>query len=298
MRDTIETVNVKKTEQVKIYQPGSRHVVGDGFHVRNLFPSNDLDRELSPFIMLDYAGPTFYPATDHPRGVGEHPHRGFETVTIVYQGIVAHRDSAGNSGVIGPGDVQWMTAASGIVHEEMHEREWAKRGGTLQAIQLWVNLPKSSKMSAPGYQTIVHDQIPVVQLDGGAGSLRVIAGSVGGGKGPAKTFTPIELYDLRLRAGHNVPLQLPVGHNTGVFVLSGRVRIGEYQTLTEAELAVFTSTGEPVTIIAEKDATILVMAGEAIDEPVARYGPFVMNTKAELVQAVNDYQAGKMGHLS
>ncbi len=298
MRDTMETVNLKKTDQVKVYQPGSQHVVGDGFHVRNLFPSNDLDRELSPFIMLDYAGPTFYPATDTPRGVGEHPHRGFETVTIVYQGLVAHRDSAGNAGVIGPGDVQWMTAASGIVHEELHEREWAKHGGTLQAIQLWVNLPKASKMSAPGYQTILNDQIPVVQLEGGAGSLRVIAGSVQGAKGPAKTFTPIQLYDLRVHAGHSVPLQLPAGHNTGVFLLSGQARIGESQTLTEAELAVFTSTGKPVTITAEEDAVILVMAGEAINEPVARYGPFVMNTQSELVQAVNDYQAGRMGHLS
>ena len=298
MRDTMSATNVEKTDQVKVYQPGSQHVVGDGFHVRNLFPSNDLDRELSPFIMLDYAGPTFYPATDTPRGVGEHPHRGFETVTIVYQGIVAHRDSAGNSGVIGPGDVQWMTAASGIVHEELHEKEWAKRGGTLQAIQLWVNLPKSSKMSAPGYQTIVNDQIPVVQLKGGAGSLRVIAGSVGGAKGPARTFTPIELYDLRLRAGHSMPLQIPNGYNVGLLVLSGQASVEGSHRLTEAELAVFTSTGEPITIIAEEDATILVMAGEAIDEPVARYGPFVMNTKAELVQAVNDYQAGKMGHLS
>ncbi|MGQ0665671.1 MAG: pirin family protein, partial [Nitrospiraceae bacterium] len=275
MRDTMDTVNVQKTDQVKIYQPGSQHVVGDGFHVRNLFPSNDLDRELSPFIMLDYAGPTFYPSTDTPRGVGEHPHRGFETVTIVYQGLVAHRDSAGNSGVIGPGDVQWMTAASGIVHEELHEKEWAKRGGTLQAIQLWVNLPKVSKMSTPGYQTIVTAQIPVVQLEGGAGSLRVIAGSARGVKGPAKTFTPIELYDLRVRAGHSIPLRLPAGHNTGVLVLSGRARVGESQTLTEAELAVFASTGEPVTITAEEDAIILVMAGEAIKEPVARYGPFV-----------------------
>ncbi|HEV8327748.1 MAG TPA: pirin family protein [Nitrospiraceae bacterium] len=289
---------VKKTDQVKVYQPGSQHVVGDGFHVRNLFPSNDLDRELSPFVMLDYAGPTFYPATDTPRGVGEHPHRGFETVTIVYQGLVAHRDSAGNSGVIGPGDVQWMTAASGIVHEELHEKEWAKRGGTLQAIQLWVNLPKSSKMSAPGYQTIVNDQIPVVQLDGGAGSLRVIAGSVGGAKGPAKTFTPIELYDLRLRAGHSMPLQIPNGYNVGLLILSGQASVEGAHRLSEADLAVFLSTGESVTIIAEEDATILVMAGEAIDEPVARYGPFVMNTNAELVQAVNDYQAGKMGHLS
>lgn len=298
MRDTMSATYVKKTDQVKVYQPGSQHVVGDGFHVRNLFPSNDLDRELSPFVMLDYAGPTFYPATDTPRGVGEHPHRGFETVTIVYQGLVAHRDSAGNSGVIGPGDVQWMTAASGIVHEELHEKEWAKRGGTLQAIQLWVNLPKSSKMSAPGYQTIVNDQIPVVQLDGGAGSLRVIAGSVGGAKGPAKTFTPIELYDLRLRAGHSMPLQIPNGYNVGLLILSGQASVEGAHRLSEADLAVFLSTGESVTIIAEEDATILVMAGEAIDEPVARYGPFVMNTNAELVQAVNDYQAGKMGHLS
>jgi len=298
MRDTMSVTHVEKTDQVKVYQPGSQHVVGDGFHVRNLFPSNDLDRELSPFIMLDYAGPTFYPATDTPRGVGEHPHRGFETVTIVYQGIVAHRDSAGNSGIIGPGDVQWMTAASGIVHEELHEKEWAKRGGTLQAIQLWVNLPRSSKMSAPGYQTIVNDQIPVVQLDGGAGSLRVIAGSVGSAKGPAKTFTPVELYDLRLRVGHSMPLQIPNGYNVGLLVLSGQASVGGSHRLSEAELAVFVSTGEPVTIVAEEDATILVMAGEAIDEPVARYGPFVMNTKAELVQAVNDYQAGKMGHLS
>jgi quercetin 2,3-dioxygenase len=298
MKDTMERVYPTKSSQVTVYQPGSQHVVGNGFHVRNLFPSNDLDRELSPFIMLDYAGPTFYPATDTPRGVGEHPHRGFETVTIVYQGLVAHRDSAGNSGVIGPGDVQWMTAASGIVHEEMHEKEWAKRGGTLQAIQLWVNLPKASKMSAPGYQTILDAQMPVVQLEGGAGSLRVIAGSARGIHGPAKTFTPIELYDLRVQAGHRVPLQLPAGHNAGVFVLSGRVRIGEGQVLTEAELAVFVSPEEPVTITAEENAIVLVMAGEAINEPVARYGPFVMNTKSELVQAVTDYQAGKMGHLS
>jgi redox-sensitive bicupin YhaK (pirin superfamily) len=248
--------------------------------------------------MLDYAGPTFYPATDTPRGVGEHPHRGFETVTIVYQGRVAHRDSAGNSGVIGPGDVQWMTAASGIVHEELHEKEWAKHGGTLQAIQLWVNLPKASKMSAPGYQTIVNEQIPVVQLDGGAGLLRVIAGSVRGAKGSAKTFTPIELYDLRLRAGHSMPLQIPIGYNVGLFVLSGRASVEGSHRLAEADLAVLASSDKPVTITAEEDATILVMAGEGIDEPIARYGPFVMNTKAELVQAVSDYQAGKMGHLS
>ena len=297
MRDTMQLTNVKNAHEVKVYQPGSQHVVGDGFHVRNLFPSNDLDQALSPFIMLDYAGPTFYPATDTPRGVGEHPHRGFETVTIVYQGMLAHRDSAGNSGVIGPGDVQWMTAASGIVHEEMHEHDWAKRGGTLQAIQLWVNLPKAFKMSVPGYQTIVSEQIPVMELEGGAGSLRVIAGSLGGARGPAKTFTPIELYDMRLRAGHSMPLQLPNRYNVGLLMLNGRASVEGSHRLSEAELAVFVSTGEPMTVIAEEDATILVMAGEGIHEPVARYGPFVMNTQAELVQAVNDYQAGKMGHL-
>lgn len=298
MRDTIETVNVKQMGQVKIYQPGSHHVVGDGFHVRNLLPSNDLDRELSPFIMLDYAGPTFYPATDTPRGVGEHPHRGFETVTIVYQGIVAHRDSAGNSGVIGPGDVQWMTAASGIVHEEMHEKEWAKRGGTLQAIQLWVNLPQVSKMSAPGYQTILNADIPAVELQGGAGRLRVITGSFQGRRGPARTFTPIELYDLTLTAGKHAALTFPEGHNVSLFVLQGRAAVNGSEAAGEAELIVCKRQGSQVTVEAQEDSRLLVMAGQPIDEPIARYGPFVMNEKAELIQAVQDYQAGKMGHLS
>ncbi len=285
--------------QVQVYKPGSQHVVGDGFHVRNLFPSNDLDREVSPFLMLDYAGPTFYPATEIPRGVGEHPHRGFETVTIVYQGLVAHRDSAGHAGVIGPGDVQWMTAASGVVHEELHEKEWAARGGTLQAIQLWVNIPKASKMSAPRYQTIGDEQIPVVDLADGAGHLRVIAGTVEGKQGPANTITPIELYDLRLKAGHTVTLDLPAGYNRALFVLSGRIRVNG-TAAGEAELAVIHSHSERGTIVlnGKEDAVVLVMAGEPIEEPIARYGPFVMNTKQELAQAVQDYQAGKMGHLS
>jgi len=280
-----------------IYQPGSTHMVGDGFPVRNLFPSNDLDRAVSPFLMLDYAGPQYFAPTDHPRGVGEHPHRGFETVTIVYQGLVAHRDSAGHAGVIGPGDVQWMTAASGVVHEELHEKEWAARGGTLQAVQLWVNLPKASKMSAPRYQTILDEQIPVVNLAGGAGHLRIIAGTVEGKQGPANTVTPIELYDLRLKAGHTATLQLSAVYNRALFVLSGRIRVNG-TVAGEAELAVLHSEGEAVVLNGEEDAVVLVMAGEPIDEPIARYGPFVMNEKQELVQAVHDYQAGKMGHLS
>jgi quercetin 2,3-dioxygenase len=289
-----ETTTMK--ELVGVYQPGSRHMVGDGFPVRNLFPSNDLDREVSPFLMLDYAGPQYFGPTDHPRGVGEHPHRGFETVTIVYKGILAHRDSAGNAGVIGPGDVQWMTAASGIVHEEFHEKEFARKGGMLQAIQLWVNLPRASKMSAPGYQTILNADIPTIALDGG--ELRVIAGSFLGHKGPAHTFTPIELYDLTLKAGRQVRLTMPNGHNTSIFVLQGRVSGNGSRQAGEAELIVSKRSGSQIEIKAQEDSRLLVMAGEPIDEPVARYGPFVMNTKTELVQAVNDYQAGKMGHLA
>ena len=294
--ETIETAATK--DIVGIYQPGSTHMVGDGFPVRNLFPSNDLDREVSPFLMLDYAGPQYFTPTDHPRGVGEHPHRGFETVTIVYEGMVAHRDSAGNAGVIGPGDVQWMTAASGIVHEELHEKEWAKNGGTLHAIQLWVNLPRTSKMSAPGYQTILNAEIPSIDLDGRAGRLRVIAGTFLGKRGPAHTFTPVELYDLQLKAGKRVALALPEGHNTAIFVLQGRASVNGSLEAGEAGLIVCKREGSQVTIDAHVDSRLLVMAGEPIEEPIARHGPFVMNTKAELVQAVNDYQAGKMGHLS
>lgn len=290
------TVTTIAKDILGLYQPGSTHMVGDGFPVRNLFPSNDLDREVSPFLMLDYAGPQYFEPTDHPRGVGEHPHRGFETVTIVYEGVVAHRDSAGNAGVIGPGDVQWMTAASGIVHEEFHEKEFARTGGTLHAIQLWVNLPMASKMSAPGYQTILNADIPSIDL--GGGELRVIAGSFQGRKGPAHTFTPIQLYDIQLKAGSRASLALPDGHNTSIFVLQGAVSVNGSPQAGEAELIVCARNGSQVTIEAQEGSRLLIMSGEPIEEPIARYGPFVMNTKAELVQAVQDYQAGKMGHLA
>jgi len=292
---TIATAAIK--DIVGIYQPGSAYMVGDGFPVRNLFPSNELDREVSPFLMLDYAGPQYFPPTDHPRGVGEHPHRGFETVTIVYEGVVAHRDSAGNAGVIGPGDVQWMTAASGIVHEEFHEKEFAKKGGTLHAIQLWVNLPKASKMSAPGYQTILKGDIPAVDLDG-RGTLRVIAGSYAGRKGPARTFTPIQLYDVQLEAGGRASLTVPEGNNSSIFVLQGRVSVNGSREAGEAELIVCERNGSQITVDASAESRLLVMSGTPINEPIARYGPFVMNTREELVQAARDYQAGKMGHLS
>ena len=282
---------------VQVYRHGSAHMVGDGFPVRNLIPGDGVGEQLSPFLLLDYAGPADFPPTDTPRGVGEHPHRGFETVTIVYEGIVAHRDSTGSSGVIGPGDVQWMTAASGIVHEEMHERAWAKKGGTLHAIQLWVNLPRAHKMSNPGYQTLLNEEIPAVELAGGAGRLRVIAGEFHGVKGPAKTFTPIHLYDLRVKAGHRTDVTVPAGFNTAVFVLQGEIAVNGSGQVKEAELARFDKTGERILIEAKTDATLLVLGGEPILEPIARYGPFVMNTQDELAQAVNDYRMGKMGHL-
>jgi len=280
------------------YRPGSAHMVGDGFPVRNLFPSNDLDRDVSPFLMLDYAGPHDFPPTAHPRGVGEHPHRGFETVTIVYEGRVAHRDSAGNAGVIGPGDVQWMTAAAGVVHEEMHEPEFARKGGTLHAIQLWVNLPKALKMSPPRYQTLLAEDIPNVELAQGGGHLRVIAGSFHGSTGPARTSTPLHLYDVNLSSpGHHVSLTLPEGHNAAVFVLSGRIAVNGSRAAEEAELVVLDRAGSDLDLDVQLPSRVLIMSGEPIEEPIARYGPFVMNTREELMQAVQDYQAGRMGHL-
>ena len=279
------------------YNPGSTHWVGDGFHVRNLFPSNGIENEISPFLMLDYAGPTRVSPGVTPKGVGEHPHRGFETVTIAYQGAVEHRDSAGHSGTIYPGDVQWMTAASGVVHEELHEREFAKNGGTFEMVQLWVNLPKAQKMSRPRYQTLTKENIPVVQL-GDAGSARVIAGELSGVKGPANTFTPVNLFDVRLKAGIQTELTLRNGHNAAVVLLKGNVMVNGSQHLQgEAKIATLSSEGETITLEAKEDTTLLILSGEPIHEPVVSYGPFVMNTREEILQAVSDYQAGKLGHL-
>lgn len=281
-----------------VYGPGSNHWVGDGFPVRNMFPSNGLQAEINPFLMLDYAGPSYFEPSKKSHGVGEHPHRGFETVTIAYQGAVEHRDSAGNAGVIFPGDVQWMTAASGVVHEEMHEKEFAKNGGTFEMIQLWVNLPKAIKMSAPRYQGITKDQIPSVDLGNGSYA-RVIAGELSGTQGPAKTFTPVNLIDVRLKAGTKAELQIPAGHHTAVFLLKGDVILnGKDAIKGDAKIATLSPEGEGVILEAKEDSTLLVLSGEPINEPVFSYGPFVMNTRDEIMQAVRDYNDGKMGHLA
>ncbi|HSU33461.1 MAG TPA: pirin family protein [Bryobacteraceae bacterium] len=291
----VDVSDLKQT--LGVFGPGSTHWVGDGFHVRNLFPSNGVSNEISPFLMLDYAGPTKVPPSERPRGVEEHPHRGFETVTIAYQGAVEHRDSGGNAGTIGPGDVQWMTAASGVVHEEKHQRDFAKHGGTFEMVQLWVNLPRAYKMSPPRYQTLLKEQIPAAEL-GPAGYARVIAGEFGSVKGPARTFTPVTVLDVRLNGGTTAELTLPAGHNSALVLLKGEVAVNGFQQLKgEAQLALLSPAGERVQLDVKQDTVLLVLSGEPIDEPVASYGPFVMNTRAEVMQAVADYQAGKMGHL-
>ena len=279
-----------------VYGTAGSHWVGDGFPVRTVFPSNRVT-DLSPFLMLDYAGPAHFKPSNRPRGVEEHPHRGFETVTISYQGSVDHRDSGGNSGTINPGDVQWMTAASGVVHEEMHGKDFTAKGGDFEMVQLWVNLPAASKMSKPGYQGIVSAQIPHVELGSGAYA-RVIAGELNGVKGPAKTFTPVNVFDVRLEAGGRGELILPAGQNSAIVLLRGNVVLnGSHELKGEAQIAPLSPAGESVTLEAQAESLVLVLSGEPLNEPVASYGPFVMNTKAELQQAFEDYQAGRMGRV-
>jgi len=281
---------------LEVRKPPRGHWVGDGFPVRTIF-AYDNAAATTPFILMDYAGPyPFAPATKR-RGVGEHPHRGFETVTILYSGEVEHRDSGGGGGRIGPGDVQWMTAGSGVVHEEMHSPEYTKSGGTFEAIQLWVNLPARLKMTQPKYQTLLASDIPDVELPDKAGRMRVIAGAFGASKGPAETFTPMNLWDVRLNAGGGTAFSVPAGHNATVFVLSGTVSVNG-RPAADAEFVVLDRKGEAVRIDAESDAKLLFLSGEPIDEPVFGYGPFVMNTEAEIRQAITDYQSGKMGHLA
>lgn len=282
----------------KVHQSSQSHMVGDGFKVQNLFPNgNRIGKQLSPFFLLDYAAPHYFPPSDTPRGVDEHPHRGFETVTIAYQGALQHRDSGGNSGKIGPGGVQWMTAASGVVHEEKHDDEFTKNGGTLEMVQLWVNLPKAHKMDKPRYQGFDNEQIPVADLGDGSYA-RVIAGDFNGVKGAAKTFSPVNLFDIRLKAGKSITLHLPEGYNTGIVVLHGEAAFNGTHTAKEVEIAVFDTKGDSISITANTDATLLVLNGEPINEPVFAYGPFVMNTKDEIIDAINDYNNGKMGRLN
>ena len=287
----VMTNNPESTLQVYRSQPSQ---VGDGFTIRRPLPNQGL-KQLSPFLLLDHAGPTQVPPSEHQRGVDEHPHRGFETVTIVYSGSIEHRDSAGHSGHIGPGGVQWMTAGAGVVHEEKHGREFSQQGGTLEMLQLWVNLPKVHKMTRPRYQEITNDRIPVINAPGSL--VRVVAGDYRGHSGPAQTFTPLTMLDIRLEAGARLEIPLGNGNNTGAYVLRGSLRMNG-MTVSEAEMAVLEEPGDTFHLEADTDSTVLLLSGEPIHEPVASYGPFVMNNSKELVQAVQDYEEGKMGTLA
>lgn len=271
------------------------HWVGDGFPVRSLFSYDSLGQHISPFLPLDYAGPHHFEPTTRRRGVGQHPHRGSETVTVVYDGEVEHRDSTGSGGIIGPGDVQWMTAASGILHEEYHSPGYAKTGGPFRMVQLWVNLPAKDKMVPGGYQAILNADIPVVELPDGAGHGRVIAGQFLGVKGPAQTFTPINLWDLHLKRDADLKLALPEGHTAMIVMLTGHINVNGTQEASEAEMVLLDREGSDVTIRTEGETMLLVLTGEPINEPIVGYGPFVMNTEAEIRQAIDDVNSGRFG---
>jgi redox-sensitive bicupin YhaK (pirin superfamily) len=296
MAESAGTSAVKKLRSIQ--RSADRHWVGNGFPVRTLFAYPSLGPVLSPFLLLDYAGPAEFPPTSQRLGVGEHPHRGFETVTIVYSGEVEHRDSSGGGGVIGPGDVQWMTAAAGLVHEEFHGRAFARRGGTFEMVQLWVNLPAEHKWAPPGYQGILNREIPAVDLLQGRGTLRVIAGEHGEAKGPARTFTPMHVWDLRLPGGAHLDLALPDGHTTALAVLKGSLRANGSEPIRSAEVGLFDRAGTGIAVDCDEDAVVLLLSGEPIDEPIVGSGPFVMNTEEEILQAIADYRSGKMGHLT
>lgn len=288
---------MKKLSFIK--RSNGRHWVGNGFPVQSIFSYNDIHEAMSPFLLMDYAGPTHFEPTEEQRGVGQHPHRGFETVTIVYDGEVSHRDSAGGGGTIGTGDVQWMTAASGLMHEEFHSPAYAKRGGPFEMIQLWVNLPAKDKMSAPAYQGITDAQIPRVALPDDAGSVRVIAGEYAGVAGAASTFSPMNVLDLQVKAQRTVRLELPAGHTTALFVLHGAIRIGDSEEIVRsAELAVLEREGCDLVFHTDEDSVILLLSGQPLNEPIVGHGPFVMNTREEIIQAINDFNEGKFGRMT
>lgn len=289
-------MSIKAVE--KVISPNGKHFVGDGFNVYNIIPGNQglSMRRMSPFIMMDYNALVQFPPSDLPRGVDVHPHRGFETVTIAYKGRIAHNDSSGGGGVIGEGDVQWMTAASGVLHKEFHEKEWSRQGGDFQMVQLWVNLPAKDKMSAPKYQAITSDMIKRVELDNGMGEIEVIAGELEGVKGAASTFTPVHVYNAKLKARAKYRFSLPNNFNTGILVVEGQARFNG-EPASPSDFILFSNNGEQINIEAETDSILLVLSGEPINEPIAHYGPFVMNTQQEIMQAIDDYNTGKFGYL-
>ncbi len=283
---------------IGVYTTPRSHWVGDGFPVRSLFAYDNHGKALSPFLLLDRAGPAQFAPASAPRGVGQHPHRGCETFTVVYQGEVAHRDSTGQGGVIGPGDVQWMTAGAGILHEEFHSEAFTRSGGTLDMVQLWVNLPAQHKMTPPAYQAIRSAAIPAVELAGAAGTLRVIAGEHSGQRGPAHTFTPMNVWDLQLQAGNSAELPAIDGWTTALIVLRGAISVNGSAQAGPAQMVLLERNGSGVQLQADSDALVLLLSGEPIDEPIYGHGPFVMNTQDEIIQAIDDFNSGNFGRIA
>jgi redox-sensitive bicupin YhaK (pirin superfamily) len=288
--------NFKKIKT--ILNPPPPHMVGDGFRVHNFFPSNDIIgmQGMSPFFLMDYNSKVMIPPSEKPKGVGVHPHRGFETVSIAYQGKVAHHDSAGNSGVIEEGDVQWMTAGAGVLHKEYHEKEFSRKGGAFQMVQLWVNLPAEHKMTPAKYQAIVNRDMGKYPIDGG-GVIDIIAGEYKGVKGPAFTFSPISLFSAIVPEGISAGLTFPVTDNTGLLIIEGEVMINGADKAKENCFAYFSHEGEDIAIQAVKDSIVLILSGKPLNEPIAAYGPFVMSTQREIQEAFDDYYSGKFGYL-
>ena len=282
-----------------VLSPPAPHFVGDGFRVHNFIPgAGRLNMErMTPFVLLDYNSKFYFPPSEKPRGVGVHPHKGFETVTIAYKGGVAHHDSSGGGGVIGVGDVQWMTAASGILHKEYHEKIFSKAGGDFQMVQLWVNLPAKDKKSPPKYQALVNADISKVNLPDDAGLVEVIAGEYQGAPGSASTFTPMHLLNAKLNKGGAAGFEFPANYNTALLVIEGNITVNGDEKVPVDNFALFENKGETFQIVANENSLVLVLSGEPINEPIAAHGPFVMNTRQELVQAFEEFNAGKFGHL-
>lgn len=279
------------------------HWVGDGFPVKNLFSYDRLGQAISPFLLLDYAAPYHFNPTTAQHGVGSHPHRGFETVTIAYQGEVSHKDSTGGGGQIKTGDVQWMTAGAGLMHEEFHSEQFAKSGGLFEMVQLWVNLPAADKMTAPKYQAIEAQEIPVIELENGAGHIRVIAGRYQADqleyRGPAATFSSVNVWDGELKAEHVHHIHVPVDHNTLLVVLSGEMLVNGMQKVQDSSIVLFAQDDEAdIQLEALQDSKFLLLTGQPLNEPIQGYGPFVMNTKDEIIQAFNDLNSGKFGEIA
>jgi hypothetical protein len=282
---------------LRVTRPTTPHFVGDGFRVHNFIPGTSTMQEMDPFIMMDYNSKYTFSPSEIPRGVGVHPHKGFETVTIAYKGKVEHADSTGSGGIIHEGDVQWMTAANGILHKEFHEKEWSKKGGEFQMVQLWVNLPAKDKKSDPKYQNLSNKDMAKVPLADGMGEIEVIAGNYEGHKGSASTFSPINLFNAKLKKGAKTTFSFPADYTTAILMIEGSAKVNDQETVPQDHFAMFKRDGETFTVEALEDAIVLVLSGQPIKEPIAAHGPFVMNTREELIEAFDDFNKGKFGYL-